>query len=129
MTAAAVGGRVLVIEDDDSLREALARLLGAAGYDSATYSSAEALLANGGVTGTGCLVCDLRLPAMSGLDLLAELRSHPAPPPMILITAHDAPGLREEALRKGAAAYLAKPFPGTVLLDAVKTALESASSS
>ena len=113
-----------MIEDDESMREALTRLLDAAGYESAAYASAEAFLANGVGEDAGCVVSDLRLPAMSGLELLSELRSRGLSSPFILITAHDAPGLREEALRRGAAAYLAKPFPGTVLLDAVRTAID-----
>jgi FixJ family two-component response regulator len=119
----ASSGRVIVIDDDDSMREALARLLEAAGYESGAYASAEALLANGASADAACLVCDLRLAGMSGLDLLAKLQGRGSRPPLILITAHDAPGLRDEALRCGAAAYLAKPFPGTVLLDAVKSVL------
>jgi FixJ family two-component response regulator len=128
MTMAA-GRKVPVIEDDDSMREALARLLGAAGYESRTYASAEAFLADRAVEDAECVVSDLRLPVMSGLELLAELRARGLSSPFILITAHDAPGLREEALRRGAVAYLAKPFPGTTLLNAVRTALEPVTTS
>jgi FixJ family two-component response regulator len=121
---AAPGSMVLVVEDDPSMREAIDRLLHAAGFPCRDYASAETLLANGGGKGAACVVSDLKLPAMSGLDLLDELRSRGGCPPFILITAYDAPGLREEAVRRGASAYLAKPFRGTVLLDAVKTAIE-----
>jgi FixJ family two-component response regulator len=117
------GRKVLVVEDDDSMREAIARLLGAAGYKATAFASAEEFIASGSAEGATCIVSDLRLPRMSGLELLANLRSRSASPPLILITAHDRPGLREEALRAGAAAYLPKPFPGTVLLDAVKAAI------
>jgi FixJ family two-component response regulator len=121
--------KVLVIEDDDSMREAIARLLEAAGYESASFASAEALLAGRDDTSAVCVVCDLKLPKMSGLDLLAKLRARGTLTPLILITAHDARGLRENALRLGAAAYLAKPFPGTALLDAVTMALKAAATS
>jgi two-component system response regulator FixJ len=120
----AVNGRkVLVVDDDDSMREAIARLLGAAGYAHGSFASAEDFLASGAAEGAACVVSDLRLPRMSGLALLAGLRARGASVPLILITGHDRPGLREDALRAGAAAYLAKPFPGTVLLDAVKAAI------
>jgi FixJ family two-component response regulator len=108
-----------VVEDDDSMREALARVLRAAGFDPATYASAEDLLSGGAGAGAACVVSDLKLPGMSGLEPLVKLRASGAGAPLILITAHDAPGLREEALTSGAAAYLVKPFSGTALLEAV----------
>jgi len=117
MTAA--GERVLVVEDDDSMRVAIERLLGAAGFACVAYASAEAMLAGGPDRDAACVVSDLKLPGMSGLDLLAEIRALGVKAPLILITAHDTPGLREEAARRGAASYLAKPFRGTALLEAV----------
>ncbi|HEX6851397.1 MAG TPA: response regulator [Candidatus Polarisedimenticolaceae bacterium] len=115
------GLRVLVVDDDDSVREAVERLLAAAGFESAAFLSAEALLATDFAVEATCVVSDLRLPGMSGLELLAALRSRGIESPLILITAHDAPGLRETALRCGASAYLAKPFRGTALLDAIRS--------
>jgi FixJ family two-component response regulator len=120
------GRTVVVIEDDDSMREAIARLLDAAGFRCAAYASAEAYLAVSPGEGTACVVSDLKLPAMSGLDLLAAMRARGGRAPLILITAHDAPGLGDEAGRRGAAAYLAKPFAGTALLDAIRAAIEPA---
>jgi FixJ family two-component response regulator len=114
---------VIVVEDDGSMREALERLLAAAGFEPSSYTSAEALLAAGAGEGVVCVVSDLRLPAMSGLDLLAALRARGVTVPLVLITGHDAPGLREDALRRGAAAYLPKPFPGTTLLKVVQAAI------
>lgn len=67
--------KVIVVEDDESMREALGRLLDAAGLEYAAYASAEALLASGAVEGAGCVVSDLKLPAISGLDLLAALQA------------------------------------------------------
>jgi two-component system response regulator FixJ len=115
-------GRVLVVEDDDSMREAIDTLLEAAGIESAMYASAEALLAGEVSAGGVCIVSDLKLPGMSGLELLAELRSRGGWPPVILITAHDSEALRAEALRQGVAAYLAKPFLGSALLAAIHSA-------
>ncbi len=111
-----------MVEDDPSLREAIERLLGAAGVERAAFGSAEELLASGAADDGVCLVSDLRLPAMSGLELLAELGRRNVRLPLILITAHDAPGLREEALARGAAAYLVKPFTGSTLLEAIRDA-------
>jgi FixJ family two-component response regulator len=119
-------GRVLVVEDDDSMREAIERLLNAAGFGCAAYASADTLLARGVYEDSACVICDLRLPGMSGLELLATLRERGISLPFILITAHDSPGLRQEAMRCGAAAYLAKPFRGTTLLEAVRGAIEPA---
>ena len=112
--------RVLVVEDDEGMREAIESLLDAAGFETTVYESAEALLAADGVEGATCVISDLKLPLMSGLELLTELRAHGARPPVIVITAHDAPGVRSEAVRLGAAAYLAKPFPGSELLAAIE---------
>lgn len=115
------GQKILVVEDDDSLRAALERLLNAAGWRTVTYASAEALLAD-----AACVVCDLKLPGMSGFDLLAARRAPGGLPPVIVITAYDAPGLREEAARRGAAAYLAKPFRGAALLETIEAVIEPA---
>jgi len=121
------GQKVLIIEDDDSLRPALERLLHVAGFQVATYASAEALLAeDAAAEGAACVVSDLKLPALSGFDLLTEMRARDGWPPLILITAYDAPGLREEAARRGAAAYLAKPFRGTLLLETIEAVIEPA---
>ena len=114
------GGRVLVVDDDEGMREAIESLLGAAGFATVTYASAEALLAGELIGEALCIVSDLKLPAMSGFDLLAELRTRESRPPVIMITAHDDPGVRSEAARLGAAGYLAKPFGGHALLAAIE---------
>ena len=114
------GGRVLLVEDDDSMRNALVRLLDAAGFETAAYSSAEALLSGGALAGAKCVVSDIKFPGMSGLQLLTELRSRNTSTSVIVITAHDAPDLRDAAKRLGAAAYLAKPFHGSALLAAIR---------
>jgi len=118
-----LGVTVSVVEDDDSMREAIQRLLNAYGFECDAYASADALLAQGLGEDSVCVISDLRLPGMSGMELLAALRERNPSTPFILITAHDAPGLREKAMRCGAAGYLAKPFRGTALLGAVKAAI------
>jgi len=117
------GPKVLVVEDDQSMREAIERLLGAAGFEPIAYASAEAALAGGAGSDVVCVISDLKLPAMSGLELLAELRARGQQQPLILITAYDAPGRGEDAMQYGAAAYLVKPFHGTALLAAVRAAI------
>jgi FixJ family two-component response regulator len=117
------GGRVLVIEDDEGMREAVESLLNAAGYATTAYASAEALLAANTLEGARCIVSDIRLPAMSGLELLDQLRERGACPPVILMTAHDSPAMRQEACRHGAVAYLPKPFESGALLAAIQNAV------
>lgn len=115
--------RVLVVEDDQSMREAIQRLLYTADLTCIACVSAEEVLASGMHEGAACVVSDLKLPGMSGLDLLAELRARGSRLPIILITAHDTPGLREEAVGRGVTALLVKPFRGIALLDAVKVVI------
>jgi|SRR5437868_14736552 len=114
------GKKILVVDDDEGMREAIESLLDEAGFETTVYASAEALLAADGVESAMCVISDLKLPLMSGLELLEKLRTRAARPPVIVITAHDAPGLRSEAVRLGAAAYLAKPFLGSALLAAIE---------
>jgi two-component system response regulator FixJ len=120
------GRRIIVVDDDIGMREAMENLLDVAGFDTTAYGSAEALLAGGAVEDALCVISDLKLPAMSGFELLAELRARGASPPVIVITAHDEPGVRSEAERRGAAGFLAKPFPGSALLAAIESAAGSA---
>jgi FixJ family two-component response regulator len=121
-----IGPNVLLVEDDPSMREAIERLLGAAGFVCSAYSSAEALLAECCPEGVACVISDLRLPAMTGLELFDELRTRGWILPLILITAHDVPGRRREAMGHGAAAYLVKPFRGTSLLEAIRAVIAPA---
>ena len=115
--------KILVVEDDEGMREAIESLLDAAGIASVSYASAEALLDSGAVGGAACVVTDLKLQGMSGLQLLDALNLHGPHPPVILITAHDSPAVRSEAASHGAAAFLAKPFLGSALLAAIHSAI------
>src|SRR3981189_541981 len=113
-------GIVLVIEDDESVRRAIQRLLNASGVSTATYASAAALLAEGPSGGDTWVISALKLPGLWGLELLTELRRRGYTQPLILITARDSTNVREEAERCGVAAVLAKPFHGVALLRGIQ---------
>jgi FixJ family two-component response regulator len=115
---------VSVIDDDESLRRSLKNLLGSVGFRVETFASAEAFLESIHQTQTGCLVLDLRMPGMNGLDLLGRLSSLGTRIPAVILTAHSDDEARRRALQAGAAAFLSKPFNGEDLLDAVRTALD-----
>jgi FixJ family two-component response regulator len=123
---AAVGDAkmVAVVDDDEAFRAALQRLLKSAGFSVRSFASAEDFLNCGQQRETGCLIADIRMPGMSGLDLQAKLNAEHCPIPTIFITAHGDETLRLEAMRGGAMTLLAKPFDGAILLESVRVALE-----
>ena len=114
--------KVYVVEDDESIRRAIARLLKSVGYRASTFESAEDFLDSTAGAGEGCLVLDIRLPGMTGLDLQEKLASSGAKYSVIFITAHDQPQWQERAKKAGALAFLKKPFEDQSLLDAIETA-------
>ncbi len=116
---------VAVVEDDESYRLALQRLLKSAGFLVQTFASAEEFLQSGRQHETGCLIADIRMPGMSGLDLQARLGADHCPIPTIFITAHGDEKMRLQAMRGGAVKFLAKPFDGAILLEGVRAALGS----
>jgi FixJ family two-component response regulator len=116
---------VAVVEDDESYRAALQRLLKSAGLSVLAFASAEDFLNSGQQRETGCLIADIRMPGMSGLDLQARLNTEQCPIPTIFITAHGEEKMRLQAMRGGAVKFLAKPFDGAILLEAVRVALDS----
>jgi FixJ family two-component response regulator len=116
---------VVVIEDDESYRVAVQRLLKSAGLAVQSFGSAEAFLNSGQQHQTGCLISDIRMPGMSGLELQSKLNSDHCPIPTIFITAHGDEKMRLQAMRGGAVKFLAKPFDGETLLEAVRVALTS----
>src|ERR1700758_1645589 len=116
---------VAVVEDDESYRAAVRRLLKSAGLSVRSFASAEEFLKSGQQQETGCLIADIRMPGMSGLDLQAKLNAEHCPIPIIFITAHGDEEMRLQAMRAGAVRFLAKPFDGTDLLESVRMALES----
>ena len=110
------GHVVILVEDDGGLRGALERVLQASGFDARAYASGEAALASHESNWADCLVVDLNLPAMSGLDLVDRLRLRGITAPVVMITAHDEPHVREHVRRHGIEHFLAKPFPGGSLV-------------
>jgi FixJ family two-component response regulator len=109
-------GLVAVIEDDADARSALGRLLDAAGFDYALFESAEAFLASQPGREWSCLIVDVQLTGMSGIDLQRTLRSEGSKAPVIVITAHGSDAIRERAEQGGCAAFLTKPFKGESIL-------------
>ena len=116
---------VTVIEDDESYRVAVQRLLKSAGLSVESFSSAEAFLNSGQPHETGCLIADIRMPGMSGLELQSKLNSDHCSIPTIFITAHGDERVRTQAMRGGALKILSKPFDGETLIKVVRVALES----
>jgi FixJ family two-component response regulator len=115
---------VAVVDDDESYRAALQRLLRSAGIDVRSFASAEGFLNSGQQHETGCLITDIRMPGMSGLDLQAKLNADHCPIPTIFISAHGDEKMRLQAMRGGAVKFLAKPFDDAILLESVRTALK-----
>src|ERR1700675_4974073 len=116
---------VAIVDDDDSMRIALGGLLKAVGFPAQAFASAEEFLKSGQQRHTACLIADIRMPGISGLELQAKLNAEHCRIPTIFITAHGDANLRMQALRAGAAEFLTKPFDDEVLLDNVRAALRT----
>jgi FixJ family two-component response regulator len=112
---------VLVVEDDDGMREAIDQLLSVAGFTTMLYGSAEAMLSDDAIQHPLCLVSDMHLPAMSGLDLVKELNRRGVQIPAIIVTAYESAAIRQEAARLGVSGFLVKPFPSAALLTTIKS--------
>jgi FixJ family two-component response regulator len=116
---------VAIVDDDDLMRGALQGMLKSVGLYSQAFASAEEFLTSGQQHQTACLIADIRMPGMSGLELQARLNDEQCRIPTIFITAHGDEKMRMQALRAGAVEFLAKPFDDEVLLGSVQAALES----
>ena len=115
---------VAIVDDDELMRSSLEGLLKEVGLPARAFASAEEFLRSGQQHQTACLIADIRMPGMSGLDLLARLTADQIRIPTIFITAHGDARMRMQALRAGAVEFLAKPFDDEVLLESVRAALE-----
>ena len=116
---------VAIVDDDELVRGALQGLLKEAGLPARAFASAEEFLSSGAQYLSVCLIADIRMPGMSGLDLQAWLNQQQARIPIIFITAHGDERMRMQAMSAGAADFLAKPFDDEVLLRSLRAALEA----
>lgn len=116
---------IAIVDDDDLMRSALGGLMKAVGLPSREFASAEEFLESGLQHQIGCLIADIRMPGISGLELQAKLNAEHCRIPIIFITAHGDEKMRLQALRAGAVEFLAKPFDDEALLVSVRAALES----
>jgi len=116
---------IAIVDDDESVRFALKGMMKSVGLPAQAFASAEDFLKSGLQRQTACLIADIRMPGMSGLDLQNRLNAEHCRIPTIFITAHGDAEMRLQALRGGAVEFLAKPFDDEVLLENVRAALGS----
>lgn len=111
---------IAIIDDEEQIRRALLRLLRSTGMEARAYASAQEFLSSWRSDPPGCVVLDLQMPGLNGLELMQCLTQLGAKLPIIIITAHDAPEMRANCLQAGAVAYLRKPLDDRILLDAIE---------
>jgi FixJ family two-component response regulator len=117
-------GNIGIVDDDEPLREALGSVLKAAGFDTAAFPSAEDFLNSPHWQDTSCLLLDVRLPGMSGIELHRHLVEVKSPIPVIFVTAHGDASLREVVMNAGASAFLNKPVRSDALLKEIRAAIK-----
>jgi len=115
---------IAIIDDDESMQDSLQDLIEAAGFEARCFGSAEEFLQSGLHQQAACLIVDIRMPRMSGLELQARLKKEECNVPIIFITAHGDARMRIRAMREGAVEFLAKPFDHHLLLKRVRAALD-----
>ncbi len=113
---------IAVVDDEEAVRNAVIRLLHASGHPARAFASGSEFLRSWHAEKPDCLMLDLQMPGLSGVDVQRALNREGASIPVIIITAHDSPSAREECLREGAIAYLCKPLDRWVMLDAMALA-------
>jgi FixJ family two-component response regulator len=116
---------ISIVDDDDGVRTSVQRLISSAGFRAEAFATAEDFLHAGRRQDTACLILDVRMPGMNGLELQRQLTKVHCPIPIIFITAHDDDEARTLALQAGAVAFLNKPFRDEILLSAVESVLPS----
>ena len=119
---------ISIVDDDALARDGIRELVDSLGYNSATFMSAEHFLEDGMIAETTCLITDLQMPGLSGLDLQQALRSQGYHTPVILITAYPNEKHRTRALGNGAVGFLSKPFDERSLIECLTVAIELRSS-
>ena len=115
---------VAIVDDDESMRDTTKDLLDSAGYPASTFDSAQSFLASGRLSDFGCLVADMRMPGMSGLELHEHLAATGTPLPTVLVTAYPDERSRARAREAGVICYLAKPCSPEELLACIDTAIQ-----
>jgi len=115
---------VAIVDDDESVQSALQDLIESDGLSTLCFGSAEQFLDSGARHDAACLIADIRMPGISGLELQAKLKAERCRIPIIFITAHGDAGMRIQAMREGAVEFLSKPFDDAVLLEIVHAAIE-----
>jgi FixJ family two-component response regulator len=116
---------IAIVDDDESVRSAVHGVLKSVGLTTRSFASAEEFLRSGDQSETACLITDIQMPGMSGLELQAMLAEEELRIPIIFITAYGDAKTRTQAMRAGAVEFLGKPFDDEVLLESVRTALAS----
>ena len=122
--ASATASVVFVVDDDASVRDSLGRLISSVGFKVETFANARAFLGARRPDAPGCLVLDVRLPGLSGLDLQRELAETDAALPIVFLTGHGDIPMSVQAMKAGAVEFLTKPFRQQDLLDAIRSAIE-----
>lgn len=115
---------IAIIDDDESMLSAIVGLVRSADYDARGFASAEEFLAYGMIQSFACIVTDIQMPGMSGVDLKQHLAACQISTPVIMITARHAPDLEEKALASGAVCFLRKPFEADTLIRCIERALK-----
>jgi FixJ family two-component response regulator len=116
---------ISIVDDDDAVRTSMLRLISSAGFRAEVFAAAKDFLHVGRRQDPACLIIDVRMPGMSGLELQRQLTMLHCPIPIIFITAHEDDEARTQAFQAGAVAFLNKPFSDEVLLSAVESVLQS----
>ena len=117
---------VAAVDDDFRIRESIESLLESAGYASVVFSSAEEFLGSGTLTAASCVITDVRMPGMDGVELQRRIKVVRPTLPVILLSAHHNADIRQQAIDEGAAAFLYKPFDASDLLKVVQSAVNTA---
>jgi FixJ family two-component response regulator len=115
---------ISIVDDDESIRNAVKALIRSMGYATATFASAEEFLQSGRLHDTACIITDVQMPGMSGIDLQDHLTTNGHSVPVIFVTAFPDESIRERAMEAGACGFLSKPFREESLIECLDQALE-----